>query len=105
MKKALTRKTNIMLLLTESVLNLLALPLSLASVACAAYLMALSVDMPLDLSAFCELAAIYTPEAAAVLMFLLFLVMAAVRLIRGFVCRIRKPRAFFSFPWHRPVRF
>ncbi len=96
MKKTMSRRTGTLLLIAESVLNLFALPLSLVSVAFAAFLTALSPDTPLDVSLFGELETVYDPEIARGIMFLLFLVLAAVRIIHGFRLREKKPDGFFQ---------
>lgn len=101
MSKSITRKTTNFLMIGESILNLIALPLGLISVGMSFALLAGTTGIPAEqiteetAEAVEELQQVYNPTDAIVLLFLFFLALSAARFVRGFRLRKEKGEEFF----------
>ena len=103
MTKAISRKATNVYMISESILNLFALPLGLASVGMSLSLMTqmMATEMEtLNLSgeeaeAIESLHEIYSVETAALVTILFFLMIAATRAVKGFRLRKEKGEGFF----------
>ena len=102
MAKPATRKTTNILMIAESVLNLAALPLGLATTGMTFAEMIRWAELSPEMigteeaaEAIEELQAAYEPSSIGLIAFLFFLVMAAARIVRAFRCRAKKGEGFF----------
>lgn len=90
-----TRKTANVLMIVESILNLIVLPLGLASIGMAFIPMTtLLAEEPADQAAIAELEALYSPDSAALITFLFLLIYAAAQVVRGYRLREKKGDGF-----------
>ena len=90
-----TRKTANVLMVVESILNLLVLPLGLATIGMAIVpLTALVETEAADQAVMAELNTLYNPALAALLTFLFLLAFAAARVVRGYRLREKKEKGF-----------
>ena len=103
MTKAISRKATNIYMIGESILNLVALPLGLASVGMSLSLMAQMMTAEIealnlsgeDAEAVESLHEIFSVETAALVTVLFFLVIAAARAVKGFRLRKEKGEGFF----------
>ena len=90
-----TRKTDNVLMIAESVLNLIVLPLGLATFGMAVVpLFAMLETEAVEQAAMAELNELYQPALAAGLTFLFLLAFAAARVVRGYRLREKKGEGF-----------
>ena len=95
MARANTRKIANVLIVVESILNLLVLPLGLATSGMAIVPMAALMEAEtMDAAAFAQLNKMYKPASAAVLTFLFLLAFAAAQVVRGYRLREAKGKDF-----------
>ena len=101
MAKSITRKATNFLMIGESILNLLALPLGLVSIGMFIVLLTETEGFPAEqiteeITAAVEaLQQIYNPTRAIVFLLMFFLTLSAARLVRGFRLREKKGAGFF----------
>ncbi len=95
MASSSTRKTANVLMIAESILNLIVLPLSLATLGMAFVPLSDLLDMQAaDQAAIAELKALYNPASAALVTFLFLLACAAARAVRGHRLREKRGTGF-----------
>ena len=106
MARPTTRKTANVLMVVESILNLLILPLGLATFGMAIVPLALVEEIEgADQAAMAELNALYKPALAAVLTFLFLLAFAVARVVRGFRLRDKKGKSFLRLSFAQAALF
>ena len=101
MAKSITRKAANSLMIVESILNLISLPMGLASFGMSFVLMAGTMGIPAEQiteetdEAVKTLQQLYDPTIAIVFLLLFFLTLSAARIVRGFRLRVNKGKGFF----------
>lgn len=101
MAKPFTRKAANSLMLVESILNLFSLPMGLLSFSMTFALLTVMTNLTAEQigaaadKAVKELQQHYQPETASVYLLLFFLLLSAVRIVRGFRLRAKKGEGFF----------
>ena len=95
MIKATTRKTANILMIVESILNLIVLPLALVTFSLAFVPLAEQVEIQDSAqAAVAQLKTMYTPATAALFTFLFLAVFAATRVVRGYRLREKRGKGF-----------
>ena len=106
MARPITRKSANVLMIVESILNLIVLPLGLATVGMAIVPLSSLVDLQeTDQAAIEELEAMYDPDTAALMTFLFLLVFAAARALRGYRLREKKGKGFLRLSFAQAAVF
>ena len=101
MAKSITRKAANSLMIGESILNLISLPLGLVSFGMSFVLLTAVKELPTEqvteegAEAVEQLQQIYNPATAVVFLCLFFLALSAARIVRGFRLRENKGEGFF----------
>ena len=106
MARSNTRKTANVLMIAESILNLIVLPLSLATFGMAFVPLSELVDMQAaDQAAVAELKTLYNPASAALVAFLFLLAYAAARAVRGHRLREKRGTGFLRLSYVQAAVF
>ncbi len=106
MARSNTRKTENVLMVVESLLNLFALPLGLVTCGMAVVPLALLEETEAtDQAAMAQLIELYKPALAAGVTFLFLLALAAARVVRGYRLREKKGKVFLQLSFAQAAVF